>query len=104
MIKVSVLYPEVKGGKFDFAYYCDNHIPMVREKLGDTCKGVTVERGLSGATPDSNTTYTAMGHFLFDSVETFQKAFGPHAEAILNDLPNYTDAQPVIQISEVLMP
>jgi uncharacterized protein (TIGR02118 family) len=103
MIKVSVLYPSVEGDKFDFAYYCDNHIPMVREKLGSKCKGVAVERGLGGATPGSTPTYIAMGHLLFDSVESFQSAFEPHAEAILNDLPNYTSAQPVIQISEVTM-
>jgi uncharacterized protein (TIGR02118 family) len=34
-------------------------------------------------------------------VEAFQSAFGPHAEAILADVPNYTNTTPVIQISEV---
>ncbi|MBW1790011.1 MAG: EthD family reductase, partial [Deltaproteobacteria bacterium] len=38
-----------------------------------------------------------------DSVEAFQGAFGPHAEAIMTDIPNYTDVQPTIQISEVKM-
>lgn len=104
MIKVSVLYPGVEGDKFDFTYYCEKHIPMIREKLSPQCKGISVERGLSGATPDSSTTYIAMGHLLFDSVESFQSAFGPHAETIMNDIPNYTNVQPVIQISEVLMP
>jgi uncharacterized protein (TIGR02118 family) len=44
-----------------------------------------------------------MGHLYFDSVEAFQAAFGPHAPAIMADIPNYTDIQPVIQISEVKM-
>ena len=103
MIKVSVLYPNNSASTFDFAYYCDNHIPMVREKLGDTCKGVAVERGMSGATPDSDSTYVAMGHLFFDSLEDFQSAFGPHADAIMNDIPNFTNTQPAIQISEVLI-
>jgi uncharacterized protein (TIGR02118 family) len=42
-----------------------------------------------------------MGHLLFDSVEAFQAAFGPNAQAISADIPNYTDIRPVIQISEV---
>jgi uncharacterized protein (TIGR02118 family) len=42
-----------------------------------------------------------MGHLYFDSVESFQKSFAPHAERIMGDLPNYTDSQPLIQISEV---
>lgn len=38
---------------------------------------------------------------LFDSLESFQGAFGPHMGEILGDIPNYTDAAPVVQISDV---
>jgi hypothetical protein len=31
----------------------------------------------------------------------FQAAFGPHAESIVGDIPNYTSVQPTIQISQV---
>jgi hypothetical protein len=34
-------------------------------------------------------------------VEAFQNAYGPHAKAIMGDMPNYTDIQPTLQISEV---
>jgi uncharacterized protein (TIGR02118 family) len=44
-----------------------------------------------------------MGHLYFDSVAEFQASFGPHAEAIMADIPNYTNVQPVIQISDVKM-
>ena len=53
--------------------------------------------------PGSPATYIAMGHLLFESVEAFQTAFGPHAKEIMGDLPNYTDIQPLIQISEIKM-
>ena len=101
MIKVSVLYPNNEGSKFDMSYYCNSHMPMVREKLGTACKGVAVEQGVSGATPGSRPTFIAMGHLYFDSLAEFQSAFGPHTEAIMGDIPNYTDIQPAIQISEV---
>jgi len=42
-----------------------------------------------------------MCHLYFDSVEAFQTAFGPHSETIMGDIPNYTDLQPIIQVSEV---
>jgi uncharacterized protein (TIGR02118 family) len=42
-----------------------------------------------------------MGHLYFETVEAFQAAFGPHAEAIIGDIPNYTDVQPTIQVSDV---
>lgn len=101
MIKVSVLYPNGQGSRFDMTYYCTRHIPMVQERLGAAVKGVSVEQGLSGAEPGSGPTYVAMGHLLFDSVEAFEAAFGPHAAAILEDIPNYTNVKPAIQVSEV---
>lgn len=101
MIKISVLYPNDEEKRFDMEYYCNKHIPMVREKLGNQCKDVAVEQGLGGAEPGSRPSYVAMGHLYFDSVEAFQAAFGPHAEAIMGDIPNYTDIKPTIQISEV---
>lgn len=101
MIKLSVLYPDGAGKKFDIDYYCNRHIPMVREKLGAAVKGAAVEHGLSGGAPGSRPAYVAMGHLYFDSVEAFQAAFGPHAPAIMADIPNYTDIEPVIQLSEV---
>ena len=103
MIKVSVFYPYEEGKKFDMDYYLSSHIPMVQEKLGAALKGGAVEQGLSGVEPGSPAIYVAMGHLLFDSVEAFQNAFGPHSEAIMADIPNYTDIQPTIQISEVKM-
>lgn len=101
MIDVSILYPSGEGKKFDKEYYCDKHMPMVQEKLGDVCKGMAVEQGLGGMEPGAPPTYMAMGHLYFDSVEAFQSAFGPHAGAIMEDVPNYTDIEPIIQISEV---
>jgi uncharacterized protein (TIGR02118 family) len=101
MIKVSVLYPNEEGKKFDMDYFLNSHIPMVQEKLGATLKGGAVDQGLGGAEPGSSATYVAMAHLLFDSVEAFQSAFGPHAEAIMADVPNYTGIQPTFQISEV---
>jgi uncharacterized protein (TIGR02118 family) len=101
MIKFSIFYPNEEGKKFDMDYYINSHIPMVLEKLGGAVKGGTVDQGLAGAEPGSPATYVAMGHILFDSVEEFQKAIGPHMEAIMADIPNYTDILPNVQISEV---
>ena len=101
MIKVSVFYPTQDGSKFDMDYYCRSHIPMVQQKLGAACNGVAVEHGLSATTPGSRPAFVAMGHLYFDTAEAFQAAFGPHAQEIMADIPNYTDIQPTIQVSEV---
>jgi uncharacterized protein (TIGR02118 family) len=103
MIKVSVLYPVGDNTKFDMDYYCKSHMPMVQQKLGAACKSLAVEQGLGGGAPGSPPTYAAMGHLYFDSVAEFQAAFAPHMSTIMADVPNYTNIQPVLQISEVKM-
>jgi uncharacterized protein (TIGR02118 family) len=103
MITVSVLYPNNTNIKFDMNYYLAKHIPMVQQKLGSARKNVTVEECIAGAAPGAAATYVALAHLAFDSVDAFQAAFGPHAAAIMSDIPNYTNAQPVVQISEVKM-
>ena len=62
-----------------------------------------VEKGLGGGAPDSPATYAAMGNLYFDSLDSFQNSFGPNAEKIMGDLPNFTNIEPVIQISEVMI-
>src|SRR5574341_1164474 len=101
MIKVSVLYPATEGSRFDMAYYCNKHIPMVRQKFGAALKGVSVDQGLGAGQPGVPAPFVAMGHLLFDSVEAFEAAFAPIAPALMGDIPNYTNIQPTIQISEV---
>jgi uncharacterized protein (TIGR02118 family) len=101
MIKVSVLYPNAEGSHFDIGYYCEKHMPMVQKLLGRALKGIAVEQGIAGGAPGAPPTYLAMGHLMFESVEAFQAAFTPHAQTLMNDIPNYTNSQPVIQISEV---
>jgi uncharacterized protein (TIGR02118 family) len=101
VIKVSVLYPNTAGCRFDMGYYLNQHMPMVQQKLGPACKRMAVEEGIAGGAPGTPATYVAMGYLYFDSTDAFQSAFAPHAQAILADIPNYTNTQPTIQISEV---
>jgi uncharacterized protein (TIGR02118 family) len=71
--------------------------------MGPYCLKYTVDKGLTGRTPDAPPTYIAMCHIYADSVEAYNAGFGPHAKEILGDIPNYTDLQPVLQISEVVV-
>lgn len=103
MIKVSVMYPNTPGARFDHAYYRDRHMPLLKQRMGKTCLYYTVDKGLSGGEPGSPPTYVGMCHIFCDNVEAFQQGFGPHADEILGDIPNYTDLKPLLQISEVIV-
>jgi uncharacterized protein (TIGR02118 family) len=101
MIKVSVFYPHKEGARFDMDYYLDKHMPMVRQKMAGAMKGLGVEQGISGGAPGAPLPYRVIAHMTFDSIEAYQAAFGPHVQSIMADIANYTDLQPVVQISEI---
>lgn len=101
MIKVSVMYPSGAGRTFDINYYCKTHIPLAQKLLSPALKGVGVEHGIAGGEPGAPPPYLAIGHLLFDSLDAFMSSFMPHLGALQGDIPNYTNAPPVIQISEV---
>lgn len=101
MIKISILYPN--SGRFDMDYYLNPHMPRSIALLskGRGYRGVSVERGLGGVAPGSAPAYVAMCNYLFDTADDFLAAFMPHAAELQGDMPNYTDIEPTIQISEV---
>ena len=103
MIKVSVMYPNKPGARFDHIYYRDKHMPLVKARMGDACKFYTVDKGLAGGSPGEAPTYVGMCHIYGDSVPAFQAGFGPHAKEIMADIANYTDLAPILQISEVVV-
>ena len=102
MIKVTILYPNSEGKTFDMDYYANKHMPMVAELLGDSLKLLKIDKGISGRSADEPIPYLAIGYLYFDKLSAYQNSFGPHAEQIVGDVPNYTNIQPVVQISEVL--
>ncbi|MDD5410325.1 MAG: EthD family reductase [Methylobacter sp.] len=105
MIKISILYPNNKGSRFDMSYYIDTHMPLSIGLLSTHSgfKGVSVERGLGGALPGTDAAYIAMCHYLFNSAEDFMAAFTPHAAVLQGDMSNYTNIEPIIQVNEVLI-
>lgn len=101
MIKISLLYPHDENKRFDIDYYVNTHAPWVRKLMGTALKGFEIEHGVSGLDPNSKPTYVAAAHLYFDSVDDFKSSYGPNAAEIQKDIPNYTDIQPVRQISSV---
>lgn len=92
MIRLSVLYPTSEGVSFDHDYYRTKHVPLCSETWQPA--RVEIDRGVDGP-------YIAAVHFLFDSADALQAALGGEGTAAIQaDVANYTDIQPVLQISE----
>ena len=103
MFKVNVMYPYTEGARFDHEYYRDTHMPLVASKLGSACEYYTVEKGMTGRTPDDPPAYVAICAFICKSLEGYAAAMQANAAEIVGDIPNYTDIAPVMQISEIVV-
>ena len=104
MIKMAILYPNGEGKKFDMDYYSSKHMPMAVSLFGESLRAMSIDKGLSAGAPESTAPYLAVGYFYFDDIKSLQSAIGPNSEKLRADIPNYTNIQPVILISEVLKP
>lgn len=101
MIKVAIFYPNGEGKTFDMDYYSNKHMPMAASLFGDSLKGMIIDNGISGRTPDSPANYLAIGYFYFDTMDSYKNSMGPNSEELRADVPNFTNIRPEIQVSEV---
>ena len=93
MIRVSVLYPAGDGITFDHDYYRNTHVPMCTEAWN---VGAEIDKSINGP-------YVAAVHLFFESMDAMQASMAsPKTADIMADVANYTNAQPVMQISEVV--
>jgi uncharacterized protein (TIGR02118 family) len=101
MIKVTILYPNKPGSRFDVDYYLNTHMPLAIRLIGPVLKAVSVEIGIPGGAPGQEPPFAAVVGFTCESVQAFGEASTPHMAELQADIPNYTDIEPIFQISEI---
>ena len=95
---MNVLYPNKEGAKFDFEYYMQRHIPLANGLLGREFK---VSKGIpspEGGEPP----FVCIARMDVGTLEEFLPVITQHVAALQQDIPNYTNIEPVIQFEEVL--
>lgn len=99
MIRISAVYPNEPGSRFDAAYYLERHEPFASGLL--TPHGLTDVRtaigteGLDGSPP----VFWAISEMVFASRGAFDRAMSLCGEQLFADIPNYTSVTPVLQVS-----
>ncbi len=101
LIKISVMYPFSEGKTFDIEYYEAKHMPMVAGLLGANLVKYTIEKGVASGIPNQQP-HMAIGTFYVKDLAEYQAATAPNRDAITADFANYTNATPVIFVSEVV--
>jgi uncharacterized protein (TIGR02118 family) len=94
MFKLSVLYPSSEGSTFDMDYYREKHLAIVNRVLKP--ERAEIDKSVDGP-------FMAIGHFYFATQEALQAGLGgPDVGEAMADVPNYTNVEPQIQISEII--
>lgn len=101
MFKVTILYPNGEGKSFDMSYYEEKHMPMVAGYIGDNLQFYEIDKGIAGRTANDSIPFLAVGYFYIRDVAEYNKAIAANRETIIGDIKNYTNIQPIVQISEV---
>ena len=102
MIRVTVAYRNESGKKFNWDYFSGPHNTLVHREL-DSRGLVSLEqdKGISSADPSASPPFVAMAHLTFNTIEEVHQAFQAVGGTVMGDIPNYTDIEPAIQISEI---
>lgn len=95
MIVLNVLYPAGEGKTFDMEYYKTKHRELCLE-IFDGLQRMDIEQGVDGP-------YLAVGRLQFPSMDALQASMAnPRVGETQQDVKNYTNTEPIIQISQVL--
>jgi len=102
MFRVSIMYPNQEGVRFDLDYYRNNHIELVKGLLKPFGLIKTeVGRGISGG-GEQSPPYICVGHLYFESEDGYDRAVIQVGSIIRGDALNYTNVTPIRQTSEIL--
>jgi len=100
MYILTVTYPKSKGATFDFDYYRQKHLPAVGEAFGPFGLGYASvlkgEESVDGKDP----AYFAVAILSFSDERGARDAVASEgARALIEDIPNFTTAKPVLQFN-----
>lgn len=102
MYKVSVMYPNEDGVKFDFDYYRTTHMQIVEaafKAFGLVRTGV--DKGISGGA-GQKAPFVCVGHLYFDRPDGYDEGVKAAGTQLRDDIPNFTNVTPTRIICEVL--
>jgi uncharacterized protein (TIGR02118 family) len=102
MILLSVMYPYSSDMRFDETYYCETHMSLLHRRWGAMgLKEARVTRGIV-ASDGMPPRYRMMALLGFSDPESLRHAVATHGKELFDDTPNFTDASPVVQVSEII--
>jgi uncharacterized protein (TIGR02118 family) len=95
------MYPRQAGKTFDLEYYIREHMALVHEKMDALgLQQVEVDGGIPGL-DGQESPFFAIGHLQFHSFEEYEMAFTAVGKDLIDDIPNYSNVEPLVFVGEV---
>src|SRR4051812_17664952 len=95
MIRVSMMYPVSDGATFDLEYYRTTHMGDIVKRTPGVVR-FEADEAIDGP-------YFMIGQIYFESTEALEAAMNaPTAAEAWADVPNFTNVQPVMQVSRIV--
>jgi uncharacterized protein (TIGR02118 family) len=99
-LSIQVLYPFSDNTNFDFEYYVDKHLAIVKESIGFHIENVLVTKGIAGG-QDAPPAFHAIATITFRG-QSERDAAMANIDAAVKDIPNFTNSKPIMLIGEVV--
>ena len=91
MIKLSILYPNKPGSRFDINYYVATHMPLAMRLLKKNLRKTEVDAGLQGTAPGEAAGLSTADANFISTASPRSRSLGPAAAELQADIPRYTD-------------
>jgi uncharacterized protein (TIGR02118 family) len=100
---ITVLYPAKGNDGFDYQFYLRRHVPLIEDILGRSLHRLEVRRGQPA--PDGTPpTYAAVISIWIADWAAYERAMSKRAQELIDEVPLFTKAMPIIQTDEVFYP
>jgi uncharacterized protein (TIGR02118 family) len=96
------MYPKKKGGKFNFDYYLNKHVPLIKERFGESLKRYEIYQGISRES-GIRVPFITIASLWFENLDEFKMLFERNARDITADRQNFSNIQPILQIENQLL-
>jgi uncharacterized protein (TIGR02118 family) len=100
MITVSIFYPNTLESLFNLEYYQTQHLPLIERLLKPMgMEQVMVDQAVGTPMPGISAPFSVIAHLIFNNLEEMELAMGRHGETLMEDVPNFTNVKPLVQIN-----
>ena len=79
-----------------------SHLDLVGKLWGGNLISARAVKGIGTPDPDTPAPYQVIAILEIESLDVLHQMMEQHAEEVMSDIPNFTDTEPIIQISENL--